>query len=238
MSTFRVAVVPVALVLLGGVTKGQPAPVPAPVPVVNAAPGSAPREVLKTLEEFPDEIVHEGVRLYDFELNPKPGSTVSAGTRVVLTFKYEVEDPTKAVFLGAMPLVDGKEVGGYQPFALGPDNRIRSEGEPAPPPQKSGKGEVGLILGGYGHSYGGGGPVEVSTLKTLDDLKKHYQQTDGLQFQVYGQLQEHLKLRAPLKYTVIPMSTYTLKDQFYLERLIHEVISLRKRVQDLEAAGQ
>lgn len=203
------------LFLFASVALGQaPMPVPSPMPI----PAERPPEELTTLKEFPKEIVHEGTRLYDFELDPKPGATLTAGARIALKFKYTTDAPGK-MFVGAMPLAEDKYVGGYQPFSLA---------------EEQGSGEVGLMCGGYGHGYGAS-PPEISTLA---ELKATYQHIDTIEFIVYGQVKKQGKFRAPREYTVVPGAMFTVQDKFYLDRLLKEVIALRKRVQELEAKSQ
>jgi hypothetical protein len=184
----------------------------------SIGPGEALPEELKVLDRFPEEITYEGIRLHDFELDPKQGGIVTAGARIALRFKYKVEEPRK-VFFGAMPLTGDKPSGGYQPFEL--------QG-------KEGKGEVGLFYHGT-MGYGAAPPPPPTT---LSELKASYQQIDGIELMLYGAVKKQAKFRAPLSYEVMPLAMFTAKDKFYLDRLIQEVISLRQRVQDLEAAGK
>jgi hypothetical protein len=185
------------------------------------APAGAPvkeaEEPPTILKEFPKEIVHEGTRLYDFEFDPKPGAVVPAGSRIAMKFKYQTDAPGK-IFVGAMPMAKDKHVGGYQPFALA---------------EKEGAGEVGVMCGGYGY-----GATAAPAITTLEELKASYTQADTLEIIVYGQVEKQAKIRAPQSYLIIPPAPFTVKDKFYLDRLILEVISLRKRVQELEAAAR
>jgi hypothetical protein len=185
----------------------------AQTPMGGVVPQPRPQE-LKVLEEFPQEIEYEGNRLYDFELDPPPGSVLPAGSRVVLKFKYETDKPGK-VFIGSEPLLDERPVGGYQPATL---------------LEKEGTAEVGIFFGLHGF---GAGPTKTPT--TLEELRASYQPVNRLAVTVYGMVEKEGKFRMPIKYEVIPAATFTVQEKFYLDRLLKEVVALRKRVQELEA---
>ncbi len=205
------------LLLVNTAAVAQEAPRPSPAPPAGAP--QRPPEVLKTFDKFPDEITHEGVRLYDFEFDPQPNSTIHAGLRVVLRFKYQVDEPRR-LFVGAMPITKGNHSGGFQPFGL---------------TGKEGTGQVGVIYHGQGGYDAPPPPMEIGTLA---ELKASYLHPDQLEMIIYGDVKVQAKFHAPLAYEVIPGATFTMKDKFYLDRLIQEVILLRQRVQELEAAAR
>lgn len=163
------------------------------------------------LKELPREIKHENTRLYDFEFEPPLGAVVPNGSRLRLRFKYETDSP-KNLFLGALPFVNDQAAGGYEPAAL-----------------NAGKGtaDVWLILM-VPHS-------PLTEFKTLEELRASYVPLEWIELSLYGRQQTHRTVRVPVKFSVIPGASFTVQEKFYIERLLQEVISLRKRVQELES---
>jgi hypothetical protein len=180
-----------------------------PVPVNPAE--QKPAEVLK---EFPTEIKGgEGTRLFDFKFEPAQGDVVASNGPFVIKFSYETDSPGK-VFVGAMPLAKGQFCGGYQPATLS---------------AKQGTAEVKLFCGF---------PPPTAPITTMEQLKASYQMVDTIELQIYGDPKAEKKVRAPIRFLVIPAANFTVQEKFYIDRLLQEVITLRSRVAQLEAKAK